>query len=127
MPTIPWHHSYLASAYALKGVTEPAAAELAEARRLRGEGSYSSIVPVSSPRRKPRPTLCALADDPAAPPEDAHHLGQPALLMGVAVVRVETEQVPNVHSRDLVGQAVKGSPQRQLPAVVASATQVPRP
>jgi adenylate cyclase len=43
MPTVPWHHSYLASAYALKGETERAAAELAEARRLRGEGSYSSI------------------------------------------------------------------------------------
>jgi tetratricopeptide (TPR) repeat protein len=42
-PTVPWHHSYLASAYALKGETERAAAELAEARRLRGEGSYSSI------------------------------------------------------------------------------------
>jgi len=43
MPIVPWHHSYLASAYALKGETERAAAELAEARRLRGEGSYSSI------------------------------------------------------------------------------------
>jgi tetratricopeptide (TPR) repeat protein len=36
-------HAYLASAYALKGETERAVAELAEARRLRGEGSYSSI------------------------------------------------------------------------------------
>ena len=36
-------HAYLASAYALKGETERAAAELAEARRLRGEGSYASI------------------------------------------------------------------------------------
>jgi hypothetical protein len=36
-------HAYLASAYALKGETERAAAELAEARRLRGEDSYSSI------------------------------------------------------------------------------------
>jgi hypothetical protein len=33
----------LASAYALKGETERAAFELAEARRLLGEGSYSSI------------------------------------------------------------------------------------
>jgi adenylate cyclase len=33
----------LASAYALKGETERAATELAEARRLWGEGSYSSI------------------------------------------------------------------------------------
>ena len=36
-------HAYLASAYALKGETERAAAELAEARRLRGEHSYASI------------------------------------------------------------------------------------
>jgi hypothetical protein len=33
----------LASAYALKGETEHASAELTEARRLGGEGSYSSI------------------------------------------------------------------------------------
>ena len=31
------------SAYSLKGETGRAAAELAEARRLRGEGSFSSI------------------------------------------------------------------------------------
>ena len=43
MPAVPFHHSLLASAYALKGETEGAAAELAEARRLRGEGSFSSI------------------------------------------------------------------------------------
>jgi tetratricopeptide (TPR) repeat protein len=43
MPAVPVHHSLLASAYALKGETEGAAAELAEARRLRGEGSFSSI------------------------------------------------------------------------------------
>jgi adenylate cyclase len=36
-------HSWLASAYGLKGQTERAAAELAKARRLRGEGSFSSI------------------------------------------------------------------------------------
>ena len=36
-------HAYLASAYALKGETERAAAELAEARRLSGDGRYSSI------------------------------------------------------------------------------------
>jgi len=36
-------HAFLASAYALKGETERAAAELAEARRLVGDGSYSSI------------------------------------------------------------------------------------
>jgi adenylate cyclase len=36
-------HANLAAAYALNGKSERAAAELAEARRLRGEGSYSSI------------------------------------------------------------------------------------
>jgi tetratricopeptide (TPR) repeat protein len=36
-------HFFLASAYALKGETERGATELAEARRLRGGGSYSSI------------------------------------------------------------------------------------
>jgi adenylate cyclase len=42
-PKIPGFHMLLASAYALNGETERAAAEVAEARRLRGEGSYSSI------------------------------------------------------------------------------------
>jgi adenylate cyclase len=36
-------HAFLASAYALKGETERAAAELAQARRLVGDGRYSSI------------------------------------------------------------------------------------
>ena len=36
-------HAYLASAYALKGETERAAAELAEARRLTGDDRYSSL------------------------------------------------------------------------------------
>ena len=39
---LPYVHAYLASAYALKGDTERAAAELAEARRL-SDGRYSSI------------------------------------------------------------------------------------
>jgi TolB-like protein/Tfp pilus assembly protein PilF len=42
-PKHPAPHARLASAYALKGETERGAAELAEARRLRGEGSFSSI------------------------------------------------------------------------------------
>ena len=36
-------HAVLASAYALKGETERAAAELAEARRLAGDDRFSSI------------------------------------------------------------------------------------
>ena len=40
---LPYVHAFLACAYGLKGETERAAAELAEARRLSGEGSYSSI------------------------------------------------------------------------------------
>jgi tetratricopeptide (TPR) repeat protein len=42
-PEHPHYHAYLASAYALNGETERAAAELAEARRLSGDGRYSSI------------------------------------------------------------------------------------
>jgi predicted Zn-dependent protease len=42
-PALPFVHIWLASAYALKGAVERAALELAEARRLRGEGSYASI------------------------------------------------------------------------------------
>jgi tetratricopeptide (TPR) repeat protein len=36
-------HAFLASAYALKGDLDRAVSELAEARRLRGDGRYSSI------------------------------------------------------------------------------------
>jgi len=43
MPTVSFVRSWLAGAYALKGETERAAAELAEARSLSGEGSFSSI------------------------------------------------------------------------------------
>jgi hypothetical protein len=42
-PGSPWPHAYLASAYALKGETERAAAELAEARSLSGDDRYSSL------------------------------------------------------------------------------------
>jgi tetratricopeptide (TPR) repeat protein len=40
---LPYAHSHLASAYALRGDTERAAIELAEARRLSLDGRYSSI------------------------------------------------------------------------------------
>jgi hypothetical protein len=43
MPALPQPHLLLAAAYGLKDETERAAAELAAARRLAGEGSYSSI------------------------------------------------------------------------------------
>jgi len=43
MPTAPFVRSHLASTYALRGETERAAAELAEARRLAGDDSFSSI------------------------------------------------------------------------------------
>jgi tetratricopeptide (TPR) repeat protein len=43
MPTAPFVRSHLASAYALTGETERAAAELAEARRLDGGDLFSSI------------------------------------------------------------------------------------
>jgi adenylate cyclase len=43
MPTMPFNHSHLASLYALRGETERAAAELAEARRLNGGDLFSSI------------------------------------------------------------------------------------
>ncbi len=42
-PGLPLVHACLASAYALKGDTERAAVELAEARRLSRDGRYSSI------------------------------------------------------------------------------------
>ena len=43
MPAHPGPHRMFASAYALKGDTERAAAELAQARRLIGDNRYSSI------------------------------------------------------------------------------------
>jgi tetratricopeptide (TPR) repeat protein len=43
IPTLPFYRSRLASAYALRGETERAAAELAEAQRLDGGDVFSSI------------------------------------------------------------------------------------
>lgn len=42
-PAKPFNHINLTAAYALSGDMDRAAAELTEARRLRGEGSFSSI------------------------------------------------------------------------------------
>ena len=43
LPGVPAHRSHLAAAYALRGETERAAAELAEARRLSGGDRFSSV------------------------------------------------------------------------------------
>jgi adenylate cyclase len=55
-------HAYLASAYALKGETERAAAELAEARRLSGEGSYPSVARLRRYTRYEAQTIRALCE-----------------------------------------------------------------
>jgi TolB-like protein len=47
-PDHPNPHAYLASAYALKGDAERAAAELADARKLSADGRYSSIYRVKA-------------------------------------------------------------------------------
>jgi adenylate cyclase len=59
---LPAFHLHLASVYALKGDTERAGSELAEARNLQGEGSYSSIVRflLDSQVRGARPEIRAL-------------------------------------------------------------------
>jgi adenylate cyclase len=62
MPTVPFHHSWLASAYALKGETERAAAELEEARRLAGECSFSSIADVEARAWRGVPKIRTLLD-----------------------------------------------------------------
>ena len=48
MPAVPIVRSGLASAYALKGATERATAELAEARRLSADGRFASIADVKA-------------------------------------------------------------------------------
>ena len=59
---IPFAHAWLASAYASKGDTERAATELAEARSLGGEGSYSSITRMRASTRYESPIIRALAE-----------------------------------------------------------------
>jgi adenylate cyclase len=53
---------YLASAYALKGETERAAGELAEARRLTGEGHWLSISELRAGSRFEAPAIRALSE-----------------------------------------------------------------
>ena len=47
-PSKPFIRAELAAAYALGGELHRAATELAEARRLRGEGSFSSIAKIKN-------------------------------------------------------------------------------
>jgi adenylate cyclase len=61
-PGSPWPHAFLASAYALKGETDRAAAQLAEARRLLGGRAYSSIAAMRA-RYWGVPTIRALYED----------------------------------------------------------------
>lgn len=60
-PRLPGPHGWLASAYALIGNSQRAAAELAEARRLGGDQFYSSIARLLGARFWP-PKLQALAE-----------------------------------------------------------------
>ena len=59
MPAVPFFHSRLASAYALRGETDRAAAELAEARRLNGD-LLSSIARIKRGMRGYAPKVLAL-------------------------------------------------------------------
>jgi adenylate cyclase len=61
-PTYPPVHPWLAAAYGLKGETDHAAAELAEARRLFGVGSMSSIARLRVDSRFETPAGHALRD-----------------------------------------------------------------
>jgi adenylate cyclase len=55
-------HLFLAAAYALKGETERAAAELGEARRLRGDSQPWSIARLKADSRYEDPTIRALSE-----------------------------------------------------------------
>jgi hypothetical protein len=60
-PGHPGPHAWLASAYALDGEAERAAAELAEARRLTSDDRYSNLTRFKLAARFSRP-ICALAE-----------------------------------------------------------------
>jgi adenylate cyclase len=55
-------HAFLSAAYALKGEAPLAAAELAEARKLGGAGSWSSIARLRAGTRCETPGIRALAE-----------------------------------------------------------------
>jgi tetratricopeptide (TPR) repeat protein len=59
-PGRPYVPAYLASAYAIKGESELAAAALAEAQRLNPDGLYSSIASVKARYQTPAPSVAAL-------------------------------------------------------------------
>ena len=61
-PAHTYPHIFLASAYGLKDANERAAAELAEARRLRGEGSFRSIARIRAARNFMAPKVRALSE-----------------------------------------------------------------
>ena len=61
-PGFPGTHGYMASAFALKGESERAAAELAEARKLKGEGSWFSIARLRVAAGYETPNIRALAE-----------------------------------------------------------------
>jgi adenylate cyclase len=63
VPAHPYPHAYLASAYALKGETERAAAALAEARRLSGDERFSSIARYKTFHAVYHPKILALHED----------------------------------------------------------------
>jgi TolB-like protein/Flp pilus assembly protein TadD len=59
-PELAFVHGHLAAAYALKGDTERAAAELAEARRISGDGRFASIARLRAARYWGVPKIGAL-------------------------------------------------------------------
>ena len=61
-PALGYVRVYLASAYALKGDTERAAAELAEGRRLSGERSWISMAKIRARSRYETQTIRALCE-----------------------------------------------------------------
>jgi TolB-like protein/DNA-binding winged helix-turn-helix (wHTH) protein/Tfp pilus assembly protein PilF len=61
-PRLSFPHAYLASAYALKGDLNRAAAELAEARRLSRDGRFSSIARLMATGNFGVPKVLALAE-----------------------------------------------------------------
>ena len=83
-PVHPLPRAFLASAYALKGETEPAAAELAEARRLSADDRFSSVARLRASQYWGVPRIRALFETTyfaglrrAGMPEDRPTLGLP--------------------------------------------------